>query len=64
MARAGEGHYSLFYLSSTETAEQVAKTVLAKMDSDDRAIVVDATHNDGYLFTWARRGPGFLKTRW
>ena len=43
-------HYSLFYLKSEKTAQQVAEAVWKKMDANDRLIVVDATNNMTYWY--------------
>lgn len=57
-------HYSLFYLSSTETAEQVAKAVWAKMDANDRLIVVNASANTAYWYNLGDTVDQFLKDHW
>jgi hypothetical protein len=43
-------HYSLFYLKSDKTAQQIAEAVWRKMDANDRLIVVDATNNDAFWY--------------
>lgn len=57
-------HYSLFYLSSSESAEQVAKAVWLKMDFNDRLIVVDASNNDAYWFKLEDKVSDFLQNHW
>ena len=43
-------HYSLFYLKSEKTSQQVAEAVRKKMDANDRLIVVDATNDVAYWY--------------
>lgn len=57
-------HYSLFYLSSSKTAEQVATAVWATMDKNDRLIVVDATQNNSYWYNLPDKVSEFLKEKW
>lgn len=57
-------HYSLFYLNSSETASQVANAVWAKMDSNDRLIVVDATNNTAAWYNLSDEVSTFLKDKW
>lgn len=57
-------HYSLFYLKSNETAEQVAKAVRAKMDANDKLLVIDAKNNDAYWYNLTDEVSKFLKDNW
>lgn len=43
-------HYSLFYLKSEKTAQQVAEAVWKKMDANDRLIVVDVSNDDAFWY--------------
>jgi hypothetical protein len=57
-------HYSLFYISSDESAKQVADAVWKKMDQNDRLIVVDASHNDAYWYNLADEVSKFIQEHW
>lgn len=57
-------HYSLFYLNSNETAEQVAKAVWAKMDSTDSLLVVDATNNTAFWYNLTPEVSNYLREHW
>ena len=56
--------YSLFYLSTTETARQVADAVWRAMDSNDSLIVVDATNNEAYWYGLSPEASKALQERW
>jgi len=57
-------HYSLFYLDSAETAEEVAKAVWAKMDANDRLIVIDAKNNDASWYNLDPNVTTYLQQNW
>lgn len=57
-------HYSLFYLKSERTAQQVAEAVWQKMDANDRLIVVDATNNVSYWYNLPPEVSDFIKRAW
>lgn len=57
-------HYSLFYLKTDKTAQQVAEAVWKKMDSNDRLIVVDATNNDAYWYNLPTDVSDLIQKMW
>lgn len=57
-------HKSLWYVKSTLTCEQIAKRVWAKMDANDKLIVVDATSNNAYWFNLAPEVSKHLQEQW
>ena len=57
-------HYSLFYLNSNESAEDVAKAVWASMDANDRLLVVDATKNTAYWYNLDSEVSKYLREHW
>ena len=57
-------HYSLFYLSTSKSAEEVAKAVWTVMDANDSLIVVDATNNMAYWFNLSDEVSDFIKEHW
>jgi len=57
-------HYSLFYLKSEQTAQQVAEAVWKKMDANDRLIVVDATSNDASWYNLPSDVSDLMQKAW
>ena len=57
-------HYSLFYLKSAETAEQVAKAVWATMDANDSLIVINTTNNTAAWHNLTDKVSEYLKEHW
>jgi hypothetical protein len=55
-------HYSLFYLTTQKSAEQVANAVGAKMDRNDKLIVIDA--KDASWIHLDEKVGAFLKQNW
>lgn len=56
--------YSLFYLSTQETAKSIAAAVWAKMDANDKLIVIDATNNMAYWYGLDTKVADFMKQNW
>jgi len=57
-------HYSLFYLKSEKTAQQVAEAVWKKMDANDRLIVVDATSDLAYWYNLPADAADLIQRVW
>jgi hypothetical protein len=57
-------HYSLFYLKTQESAEQVARAVWAKMDGNDKLLVVNATSDTAYWYNLGTEVSDFLQEHW
>lgn len=57
-------HLSLFYVNSSQSAEQVAKNVWSVMDSNDKLIVIDATNNDCYFYNLADDAKKMIQDQW
>ena len=57
-------HYSLFYLKSEKTAQQVAEAVWKKMDANDRLFVVDATNNVASWYNLPSDVSEFIQRVW
>ena len=57
-------HYSLFYLATDESAEQVAKAVWAQMDQNDRLLVIDAKNNDAYWYNLPADVSKHIQSNW
>ena len=56
--------YSLFYLSTQETAKSIAEAVWAKMDANDKLIVVDATRGHAYWYGLDSKVAEFMLQNW
>lgn len=56
--------FSLFYLSSNETASQVGNAVWSVMDSNDKLIVIDATTNDASMYGLGNEVTQFIQQHW
>lgn len=57
-------HKSFWYVNSSLTAEQAAKRVWAKMDSNDSLIVVNATDNDAYWYNLSEEVSRHIQEQW
>ncbi len=56
--------YSMWYVSSTYNAKQVAEIVRRAQDTNDSLIVVDATNNDASWFNISHEVSEFIKQNW
>lgn len=57
-------HLSLFYVNSSQSAEQFAKNVWSVMDSNDKLIVIDATNNTSYFYNLEPDVANMIKDQW
>lgn len=57
-------HKSYWYVNSPLSAEQAAKRVWSKMDTNDSLMVVDATGNNGYWYNLSEEVSKHLKNEW
>lgn len=57
-------HKSLWYVDSPLTAQEAEQRVWAKMDSNDKLIVVDASHNQAAWNNLPDNVSQFVKDRW
>lgn len=57
-------HKSFWYVRSELTAEQAAKKVWAKMDSNDSLMVTDTTGNNAYWFNINPEVAEFMRDNW
>jgi hypothetical protein len=55
-------HYSLWYVKTNKSANDVAVAVWQTMDSDDRLIVIDA--NEAYWFNAEGDSESFMQSNW
>jgi len=56
--------FSLFYLTTTKTAEQVCEAVWAAMDSNDSLIVVDTTNNKAVWQNLTPEVSKYIRDNW
>lgn len=57
-------HKSLWYVNSSLTASQAATRVWAKMDSNDKLIVVDATTNNAAWNNLGDKVSDYIRDQW
>lgn len=57
-------HKSLWYVNSTLTAPEALARVWAKMDANDKLIVVDASNNNASWRNLPNEVSSFIKEQW
>jgi hypothetical protein len=57
-------HLSLWYVNSAFTASDAAKRIWAKMDANDKLIVVDATNNNASWYNLSTEVSRYLQNMW
>ncbi|EGR2839472.1 TPA: hypothetical protein ACGF30_000078 [Vibrio cholerae] len=57
-------HKSFWYVNSDFTAEQAAKRIWSKMDSNDSLIVIDSTGNHAYWYNLNPEVSKYLQDYW
>ncbi len=57
-------HKSFWYVRAEFTAEEAAKKVWAKMDSNDSLMVIDTTGNNAYWFNIKPEVSKFMQDNW
>jgi hypothetical protein len=57
-------HYSLWYVSSSHTADRAAKIVRRALDENDKLIVVDATKNNAVWYNLPPEVSEHIQQNW
>lgn len=56
--------YSLWYVKSAMTTEQVAEHVWQHMDANDSLIIINSSNNDAYWFNLDPKVASFIQQQW
>lgn len=57
-------HQSLWYVNSSLSAQEAAERVWAKMDSNDKLIVVNASANDAQWYNLSDEVAKYIQEKW
>ncbi|MBY8130831.1 hypothetical protein HPK20_15495 [Vibrio fluvialis] len=57
-------HKSFWYVNSNLSAQEAAKKIWSKMDSNDSLMVVDSTGNNGYWYNLTPEVSKFMQDHW
>jgi len=57
-------HLSLWFVKTELSAHDVATKIRAAMESNDKLIVVDASHNTAYWYGLPEEASNFLADKW